>query len=174
MSAAEARLVALAEVARPHGVQGELRLKVYNADSELLLAVPSVVVETDEKKRVDARVESARRAGDAILVRLSIAKDRDQAEKLRNARILVPRSAFPEPEDGEFYVCDIEGAEVVDPAGVVGRVRALHSYPTVDVLVVDREGAEPIEIPLVDGVIDEVDVAAHVVRIASRDAIEPS
>ena len=36
--------VPLAEVARPHGVWGEVRLKVYNADSELLFSQRDVLV----------------------------------------------------------------------------------------------------------------------------------
>ena len=34
--------VPIAEVGRPHGIQGELRLKVYNLESDLLLEKPDV------------------------------------------------------------------------------------------------------------------------------------
>ncbi len=36
--------VPLAEVARPHGVRGELRLRPYNGDSDLLLGLDEVLV----------------------------------------------------------------------------------------------------------------------------------
>ena len=43
--------VALAEVARPHGVRGEVRLRLYNRDSDLLLEQDDVLVRFPRSKR---------------------------------------------------------------------------------------------------------------------------
>src|SRR4051812_30796742 len=43
-AARERRLVAVAEIARPHGIAGELRLKVYNPGSDLLRRRPPVLL----------------------------------------------------------------------------------------------------------------------------------
>src|ERR1019366_6319010 len=40
--------VPLAEVMRPHGVQGELRLRLFNKDSDLLLGLDEVLVRFPE------------------------------------------------------------------------------------------------------------------------------
>jgi ribosomal 30S subunit maturation factor RimM len=54
----------------------------------------------------------------------------------------------------------------------VGVVERLVSYPTCDALLV-RDGTKTVEIPLVDGVVDEVDVAGGVVRLIARGAFVP-
>ncbi|MFO0660605.1 MAG: ribosome maturation factor RimM [Polyangiaceae bacterium] len=166
------RWVPLAEVARPHGVQGELKLKVYNSDSDLLCSVAEVLIEYSDGERAMVEVKSAREIPEGILVRLKGCDTREAAEDLRGAKVMIQRSAFPPLEDGEFYACDIEGAKVVDPEGEVGIVERLVTYPTCDALLV-REGTKSVEIPLVDGVVDEVDAVAGLVKLVSRGAFIP-
>jgi 16S rRNA processing protein RimM len=150
--------VPLAEVARPHGVWGEVRLKVYNADSELLFDQAEVLVRTTNGRERMMRVESLRGADAGfLLAKLGGVETRDDAELLRGAAICVERARFPELEEGEFYVCDVIGARLVGAArGEVGVVENLVSYPTSDVLVV-RRGTSIVELPLVEDFIDRVD-----------------
>ncbi len=87
------------------------------------------------------------------------------------------RSEFPPLEPGEFYACDVEGARVLvgagDTAEELGRVVEMRSYPTVDVLVVTAaDGGRPWEVPLVEGVIDAVDVQQGLVTLSTREGVE--
>jgi hypothetical protein len=52
--------VALAEVARPHGVRGEVRLKVYNTESDLLLAQEEVLVKLADGAEHEVSVDGSR------------------------------------------------------------------------------------------------------------------
>jgi 16S rRNA processing protein RimM len=166
--------VPLAEVARPHGVRGEVRLQLYNRDSDLLLYLDEVLVRFPEGEEQEVSVDGARRANEAILMKLHSVDDRDRAEELRGASVCARRGDFPPLEDGEFYACDVEGARVVVDGGEeLGRVTALRSYPTVDVLVVAAaDGGRPWEVPLVDAVVSHLDVAGGVVTLATREGIE--
>lgn len=164
------QLVALAEIARPHGVRGELKLKVYNRDSDLLLAAPEVVIEHEGERSI-VEITSARRTADAILVKLVGCDDRDHAESLRGAQVLLPREVFPPADEGEFYVCDIEGARVEGPEGELGTVETIVAYPTVDALVVVTPRGK-VEIPLVGDIIESVDIENRVVRLTSLSHVE--
>ena len=175
--------VPLAEVARPHGVRGELRLKLFNRDSELLLTLEDVLLRFPEGDEQEVSVDSARRANDAILMKLFTVDDRDRAESLRGALVCARRSSFPVLGDGEFYACDLEGARVVvhgEPgetgaplADEVGTVRELQTYPTVDVLIVDAaDGGAPWEIPLVDAIVERVDVTLGKVTLFTLEGVE--
>jgi 16S rRNA processing protein RimM len=166
--------VPLAEVARPHGVRGELRLRLYNADSDLLLDLDEVLLRPAEGSEVLLRVEGARRANDAILMKLVSVDDRDRADELRGAAVCARRADFPPLEEGEFYACDVAGARVVVEGGdELGTVAELRTYPTVDVLVVTAtDGGRAWEVPLVDSVVLRVDVEAKLVTVATRDGIE--
>ena len=104
--------VPLAEVARPHGVRGEVRLQLYNAESDFLLDVDEVLVRLKDGKEHEVSIDAARRADKTILLKLHSVNDRDRAEEIRGAVICARRSEFPPLEEGEFYACDVENAEV--------------------------------------------------------------
>src|SRR5271168_3861337 len=96
--------VALAEVARPHGVRGELRLKLFNKDSDMLLDRDEVLVRLPDGEEHEVSIDRARRADDAILMKLYSIDDRDRADELRGALLCVRRREFPPLGEGEFYV----------------------------------------------------------------------
>jgi 16S rRNA processing protein RimM len=170
--------VPLAEVMRPHGVRGELRLRPFNRDSDLLLELDEVRVCYRDGEPKEVGIDSVRRANDAILMKLCSVDDRDRAEDLRGALICARRRDFPPLGAGEFYVCDVEGALVVFDEGEgrtseLGRVRALRSYPTTDVLEVESgDGGRPWEVPLVDAVIRSIDVEASTVTLWTLEGVE--
>jgi 16S rRNA processing protein RimM len=175
--------VPLAEVARPHGVKGELRLKLFNKDSNVLLHLDEVLVRFvgagngGKLEEHEVSVDRARRADDAILLKLHSVDDRDRADELRSALICVRRKDFPEPEPGEFYTCDILGAKVVLREGEgtreLGTVREIQSYPTVDTLCVRAsDGGTDWEIPLVEAFVESVDAKAGLVIVATLEGVE--
>jgi 16S rRNA processing protein RimM len=170
--------VPLAEVLRPHGVRGEVRLKLYNRESDLLLGLDEILLRFPEGDEQEVSVDGARRANDAVLLRLHSVDDRDRADELRGAVVCARRSDFPELAPGEFYACDLEGALVVLREGPearreIGHVRALRSYPASEVLEVQPiEGGAVLEVPLVDAVVEKVDVEARLVTLASLEGVE--
>ncbi|WP_437475500.1 ribosome maturation factor RimM [Sorangium sp. So ce1014] len=168
----ERRYVPVAEIARPHGVQGELRLRIYNESSDLLLARPPIRLRLPDGAERDAKIVAARPTDKALLVRLAGIDGRDAAEALRGAAVCVPRDAFAPLSEGEFYACDIEGARVMTPEGdLLGHVKSLQSYPTCDVLVVERRGAASIEIPLTESFVGSVDVEQQIVQLVTLEGL---
>ena len=170
--------VPLAEVMRPHGVRGEVRLRPFNPDSGLLLELDDVLVRfPDGEDEQEVSVDSARRGPEAILMKLHGVDDRDRAQELRGALVCGRRGDFPPLEPGEFYACDVEGARVVVDEATgpreLGRVRELRTYPAADVLVVDAaDGGRPWEVPLVDTVVRSVDLPGAVVTLATIEGVE--
>jgi 16S rRNA processing protein RimM len=164
------RYVAIAEVARPHGVQGELRLKLYNEESEVLLERPRVRLVCGDGAVREVRVKAVRQVPGALLVRLDGIDDRDAAETVRGARIEVPRELLPPPGEGELYVCDLEGCRVRVAGNDVGAVVGVASYPSCDALVVELDAGRRVEVPLVDTNLVAVDLEARVVELASLGA----
>ncbi len=160
--------VPLAAVGRPHGVRGELRAHSFNKDSALLLELDEVLVRFVDGPRKgeshEVSIDGARQGNDAILLKLHDVDDRDAAEAVRGAELCVRRADFPEPEEGEFYACDIVGARVLVGGEIVGTVRALTSYPSVDILVIEGPNNRW-EVPLVDAFVAKVDAVAGEVTL---------
>jgi len=164
--------VPLAEITRPHGVWGEVRPKVYNSDSELLLSQSEVLVRRHDRPDGVMQLESIRGADAGfLLAKFRGVDDRDAADLLRGAILCVDRSIFPPVDEGEFYVCDVIGARLVGPDGEVGAVEDFASYPSADVLVVQLDtGAARgrVELPLVEDFIEKVDAGAGQVLLTSE------
>lgn len=158
----EVRWIPLAEVTRPHGVWGEVRLKIYNSDSDLLLEQSEVLVRPAIEKERLMQVESIRGADAGFLLAKFRGVDgRDAADLLRGASICVERARFPPLADGEFYVCDVIGVRLVGPAGPIGIVEDFVSYPSTEVLVVrlgpgSVRAGSAVELPLVDDFVESV------------------
>ena len=165
--------VPLAEIARPHGVRGEVRLKVFNKDSDVLLHVDEVLVRLPDGEEHEVSIDKARRADQAILMKLHSVDDRDRADDLRGALICLKRGDFPPPEDGEFYACDVLGAIVRTQKSELGTVRDLRSYPTVDVLVVRaNDGGKDYEVPLTDAIVETIDLDGETVTLRTLEGVE--
>jgi 16S rRNA processing protein RimM len=166
--------VPLAAVMRPHGVRGEVRLKLFNADSDVLLQQEEVLVRMPDGEEHEVSVDSARRAGDALLLKLYSIDDRDRAGELRGALVCARRCAFPELPAGEFYACDLLGARVLLPGGdELGTVREFLDYPAADVIVVRaKDGGKDWEVPLTSAFVERVDVEQQVVSLKALDGLE--
>jgi 16S rRNA processing protein RimM len=97
--------------------------------------------------------------------------DRDGAEARRGHAVRVRRELLPKLGDGEYYLCDLIGAEVDSPEGSVGRVVEVQMYPSVDAVVIEAEDGARYEQPLLDEWLARVDVAARRLSLASRDGL---
>jgi 16S rRNA processing protein RimM len=169
------RWVPLAEIARPHGVRGEVRLRLFNKSSDVLLEQDEVLVRLPDGEEHEVSVDRARRADDAILMKLYSVDDRDRAAELRGAHVCVRRSDFPALAAGEFYAVDVVGAEARLEGGRLGEVVELVTYPTVEAIVVRAaDGLGDWEIPLTDTYVGAVDVDSRVVEIKTLEDLERS
>ena len=115
------------------------------------------------------RVKEAKDHSDSVVANSADIPDRNAAESLKGARIFVPRSSFPTPEEGEFYWVDLIGLQVVNREGVaLGEVRDLLSTGPQTVLVLQaEEGGKAVErmIPFVSVYVDKVDTQARCITV---------
>jgi 16S rRNA processing protein RimM len=80
--------------------------------------------------------------------------------ELRGAAIEVPLSEVGPLEAGEYLVDDLVGCEAFDGEHRIGTVRDVLLLPSADVLEVEREGAEPLLVPLVGDAVRSIDLGA--------------
>ncbi len=107
-------------------------------------------------------VESGRKQGKNVVVKLAGIDDRDTAATLSGCEIAVTRDQLAAVKPGEYYWIDLEGLKVVTTDGVeLGIVDHLFETGANDVLVVREESSEARErlVPYVPGeVVTEVDL----------------
>ncbi len=162
----------IAYVARAHGLRGELRLHPHNEDTEALRRGAVVILRSPSGETREVKLATLRPTDKAFLATIDGVADRDAAEALRGHELLIPRDQLPPAEEGEFYACDVEGARAeLEDGTLVGTVKTLRSYPTCDVLVIERSGGEDLEVPLVEDYVLDVDVVTAVVKLRPIDEL---
>jgi 16S rRNA processing protein RimM len=154
---APAQWLRVGVVGRPHGLDGSFH--VLDPTPEALSLGARVRV-GEHERAIERRAGTDPRP----ILRLEGCSDRDAAEALRGAELLLARDHAPALEDEEWWAQDLEGCTVRDGAREIGRVARLLALPSCEVLEVAREG-EPLLVPLVRDAVRSVDVAGRVIDV---------
>lgn len=163
--------IEIGRISRPHGVRGELRVRLFWPASDALGRVQQVELANSDGQRAMHRVVRARPAGDHWLLSLSGVGDRDGAERLVGCRVLVERDQLGPLGEGEYYLVDLVDCVVVGPEGLVGSVVDVHSYPTLDVMVIRRPDGTLLEQVVDEPWVVSVDLTERRVILSSLDGI---
>ena len=150
--------VEVGTVTRPHGVRGEVHVRMHHPGSDVLARVDAVWLGDSRHDVVRARAQK-----NDWLVTLTGVDDRDAAEALRGRPLSVDR-AFIALATDEVLLADLVGCEVTDETlGSLGHITRLALGPQ-DCLVVRGEGVER-QIPLVDALVTGIDTRARQVTV---------
>jgi len=131
-------LLEIGRVAKPHGIRGEVVVQAVTNRHERF--VPGAC---HRSPRGDLVVAAARRHQGRWIVAYEGISERTDAETLRGLALW--GEPLDQLDEGEWWVHDLVGSEVVDQAGTVhGRVTAVEENPAHDILVLDGGGLVPI------------------------------
>jgi 16S rRNA processing protein RimM len=143
--------VEVGRVGRPHGLDGSFVVEEASEDPRWF-AVGARVLAGGEP----AEVVASKVAGGRPVIRLDRAVER--GEKLE-----VPRAELPATEEGEYYVLDLVGLDVVEETGRrLGKVVGVAPGVANDVL--ELEGGALL--PLVEDCVRDIDVSARRILVA--------
>jgi 16S rRNA processing protein RimM len=145
--------LAVARIRRPFGVKGELLLEVLTDFPNRLMQNERFFIGGDRRPYA---VESVRRHGREMLLRLEEILDRDSAERLRGEILYIRVDDLPPLPSGVYYLHQIEGLDVFTEDGErLGRVKEILKTGANDVYVVQGDKGE-ILLPAIPQVIREV------------------
>ena len=164
----QADLVAVARIARPQGIRGEVI-------ADLLTDFPERFAQLDEvhlakpNSAVECRtLEASRLQNGRVVLKLKGCDTRTDAETLRDARVLVTSEKLVKLPSDTFYDFDLLDCAVSTTAGQsVGKVVDVQKYGAAPLLAVKSDGGKEVLIPLTNSICLEVDVAQK------RIVIEP-
>jgi 16S rRNA processing protein RimM len=136
--------VTLAAISGAHGVQGEVRLKLFTDHAENLRAYASFEVSGGR-----LTLTSIRSGTNGAVARFAEIGDRTSAETYRGTALRVPRSALPSLQDGEYYHADLVGVPCVSEAGEpLGLVAAVENFGAGDVIEIRRPDGKLFMVPI--------------------------
>ncbi|HLY38169.1 MAG TPA: ribosome maturation factor RimM [Candidatus Binatia bacterium] len=149
--------IAVGEIVSAHALRGVVRVRPYQPPAPSLTAGRQVILEQDGKQRTATVVSVAPHGRTLLLVALRDIDDRDAAEALVGACLLVRAEDLPPPAADEFYYHEVEGFRVETTDGTpLGSIHETFSTGLNDVLVVRNADREYL-IPVITDVIRAVD-----------------
>ncbi len=156
------RLIALGVIASAHGIRGQVKIRSFTADPRDITAYGPL---KDHTGRV-YKLTIAGQNKDMLFASIEGITDRDAAEALRNIELFVPRDAFPEPQEHEYYHEDLVGLEILTPDGkLFGTILAVHNFGAGDLLSVKLVSGKEEFYPFTRSIFPEINIAKKIAII---------
>lgn len=151
-------LVAIARIARPRGLKGELSAEILTDFPERFDGLEDVTAVLENGERQKLKIENAWFQNERIVLKFDGVDSVEAAETYRNAEICVAEIDAVELESDEYFDWQLEGCEVATVDGeVIGKVRELMRTGGTENLVVDGDEREYL-IPFAEKICIEVDI----------------
>jgi 16S rRNA processing protein RimM len=152
--------VVIGEIAKPHGVKGEMRVFSHADSLSLFSELPRVFLARGGRPKAYG-VRAARPHKDFVLLTLEGVEDRDAAEALRGAEVRIPVDMLPEPGEDELYQHAVLGLEVrLEDGQVLGFVEYIDTRGDSEVwTVVTGDGSEVL-LPIAEEFVVSLDLDA--------------
>lgn len=151
-------------ITKPQGIRGEVRIFPTTDDPSRfgLLVGKEIVIKTKGAEK-NFKLLQAREHKTIIIARFEGITDRNMAETFVNATVLIPETLALPLEEGEFFIRDLIGLDVVDEDGTaIGTLTRVLNTNANDVYVITAtvEGEEQsFMIPAVKSVIVSTSLA---------------
>lgn len=151
-------LVAIAKIAKPRGLKGEVVADVLTDFPERFEGLQNVTALLENGERRELKIEEHWFQNERIVLKFEAVNSIEAAELFRNAEICIAEEDAVELEADEFYDWQLKGCEVVTVDGhSIGIVREVMRTGGTENLVVEDDGKE-ILIPFAEAICAEVNI----------------
>ncbi|MFK8138374.1 MAG: ribosome maturation factor RimM [Bdellovibrionales bacterium] len=169
------------KIRKAHGIRGELFLISFSksfdwlGDVDTAQLVKKEMDENGESQEVTHNFKIIKKKPHKIgyILKLEGFNNRNLAEEFEGSLFQVPESLFADSTGKEeFYLEQLKGFELLDPAGnLKGSVSGFSNNTVQDILVVSKE-EESFEVPYVDQWIQQLDFANKKIIMNLPDGLE--
>ncbi|MGB3471890.1 MAG: ribosome maturation factor RimM [Erythrobacter sp.] len=136
--------IELAAVTGAHGINGEVRLKLFGEGVDALSRHSTFHAAHAGRGTSGTltlkKIRSDNNGG--AVARFAEVTNRAEAERLRGTVLSVPREGLPALEEGEYYHTDLIGLDAFNDAGErIGSVIAVENYGATDIIEIEKDPA---------------------------------
>lgn len=148
--------IVIGKIVAPHGVRGDIRIMPLTDKPEQFLDLDYLILEGGKR----LTVTSARFHKRMVLVSTKEITSMNEAELLRDKKILIKAEDLPPLEEGQFYVADLVGLPVYDENGSrIGTFKDAITTGSNDVYIIAVPNAKDILIPALKIYVKEINIA---------------
>ena len=162
------KLVAVAQIAGAFGVKGEAKVRSLTEDPETCFSFGPLM---DAEGNVLLTPVRHRPLGDLFGVMAKEMRQREEWEALKGTTLHTLRERLPPPEEGELYVSDLIGMEVIHADGRrLGEIVGVHNFGAGDLIEIKPETGQTFLLPFTEEDFPVIDAGAR--RLTANPAEE--
>ncbi len=165
------KMLRVGAVIKPHGIRGEIKVWPTTDTLDRFSEISELIMQKDAEEAPVA-IESVKYFKNIIILKLRGIDTMEDAEALRGADLYVTRENAAPLAEGEYYIGDIIGMEVVTEEGEsLGVIRDVIDSSANDVYVVKRDGKKDLLIPAIKQCIRSVDLEEELMTVRLLDGL---
>jgi 16S rRNA processing protein RimM len=163
--------VAIGNVARAHGIKGEVQVNPLTDELQQFKTLQQVYLRSNKGERELLKVERARVQNDKVILKFEGIDNRTDAADLKDSRIEKQFDPDVPLLPDEYYIFDLIGLVVKTTENrLLGEITEVLTLPANDVYVV-QNGAKEYLVPAIKDVIKQVDLDAGTLLIQPIDGL---
>jgi len=167
------QMICIAAIAGAFGVKGEVKIKSF---TEIPADCLSYGPFKDLSGNIILTPTKSRPVKKFFAAYCKEVKTREQAESLKSTKLYVSRSAFPPPDEDEYYYSDLVGLAVEDVDGTAqGKVKGVYNFGGGDLLEIKTPGEKDWFHPFTKVAVPVVDIVGGrvVIEVIEPDEVRP-
>ena len=146
------------QIVNTFGIKGEVKVTPFTDDISRFDDLKKVYVKTRKDEKL-YKVEGARYHKNMVLVKFKGIDKVEEAETLRNSYLEVDRENAIDLQEGEYFIADLLGLEVItDEGNTLGKLEDIFNTGSNDIYVVKDELGKQILLPAISEVIKEINL----------------
>ncbi|MBO4416066.1 MAG: 16S rRNA processing protein RimM [Lachnospiraceae bacterium] len=144
-------------ITSPHGIAGEINVFPTTDDINRFKTLKKIYIDTG-RELIPGNIESVKFFKGMVILGLDTVPDRNTAEKLRKKDLLIDREDAVPLEEGEYFICDLIGFDVVTDEGEqLGQLEDVIQTGANDVYSVRCADGSELLIPVTDECVLNID-----------------
>lgn len=158
-------LIEIGKIVGTHGIRGEVKLTPWTDDIYDLSELETFYL----KDGTPLHVELSRVHKNVLILKFKEVADMDEAERQRGKILFTEKLPLPE---GRYYIQDLIGLDAVTCENVFGKLTDVFNTGANDVYEIKTHDGKTLYLPVIDGVIDRVDLAEGKIYVTIPEGLE--
>ena len=158
-------------IVKTHGIRGEVKVYPTTDSPERFDDIEKVKLR--QGKRVyEFQIEKARYQKNLVILKFKGIDNINDVEQYRGAELWIDREDGADLKEGEYYIADIIGIEVITDDGTkLGTVKDVLETGANDVYIVERNGMKDLLIPAIKECILDVNIEENIMTVHLMDGL---
>ncbi len=170
------KYLTLGTISRPHGVRGEVRMRIVTDYPEQLHDLKTVYLglSPTDKDIQQIELKKVRFHQDYALLTFNGITNGDQVDKFRKKAVMIDINDAVPLEDGEYYLFQLMGLTVIADEQEIGIVKEVIETGANDVYVVDSDKYGEVLIPAHEETVIKIDFDTEIITMSLPEGLLPS